>query len=343
VPDPMIDVRGLSKSYRDHAVLRGVDLTVRRGEIFALLGPNGAGKTTAVNILTTLVRPDAGTVSIAGHDVVRQAAKVREVIALTGQYASVDGFQTGAENLAMMAALAHLPRATVKARTAELLDRFGLTHAGGRRVETYSGGMRRRLDLAISLVAHPQVLILDEPTTGLDPQARSELWDVVRELAADGITILLTTQYLEEADRLADTIAVLDGGRIVARGTASELKALVPGQHVRVDVEDSRALADVRGLGFEISGVDEKDLAALVPTTDPLRTVRDLLARADERGVPVTGVSVVKPSLDDVFLALTGPRVGTTTVARPSGTTVTPGSAHLTNTTTTTTTKAGRP
>ncbi|MHA7132344.1 ATP-binding cassette domain-containing protein [Oerskovia turbata] len=315
MPDPMIDVRGLTKSYGSHAVLRGVDLTVRRGEIFALLGPNGAGKTTAVNILTTLVRPDAGTAVIAGHDVVRQAAKVREAIALTGQYASVDGFQTGEENLAMMATLAHLPRASVRARTAELLARFDLSDAARRRVETYSGGMRRRLDLAISLVADPQVLILDEPTTGLDPQARSELWDVVRELAADGITVLLTTQYLEEADRLADTIAVLDGGRIVARGTASELKSLVPGQHVRVDVEDAHALADVRGLGFEISGVDEKDLAALVPTTDPLRTVRDLLARADERGVQVTGVSVVKPSLDDVFLALTGPGA-TTTPAR---------------------------
>ncbi|MFF2622657.1 ATP-binding cassette domain-containing protein [Oerskovia jenensis] len=308
MPDPMIDVRGLTKAYGSHAVLQGVDLNVRRGEIYALLGPNGAGKTTAVNILTTLVRPDAGTASIAGHDVVRQAARVREVIALTGQYASVDGFQTGEENLAMMATLAHLPRAVVAARTAALLERFDLTGAARRRVETYSGGMRRRLDLAISLVADPQVLILDEPTTGLDPQSRTELWDVVRELAADGITVLLTTQYLEEADRLADTIAVLDDGRIVARGTASELKALVPGQHVRVDVEDSRALAAVQDLGLEISGTDPKDLAAMVPTTDPLRTVRDVLALADERGIPVTGVSVVKPSLDDVFLALTGSR-----------------------------------
>ena len=308
MPDPMIDVRGLTKSYGSHAVLQGVDLTVRRGEIYALLGPNGAGKTTAVNILTTLVRPDAGTASIAGHDVVRQAARVREVIALTGQYASVDGFQTGEENLAMMATLAHLPRAAVATRTAALLERFDLTGAARRRVETYSGGMRRRLDLAISLVADPQVLVLDEPTTGLDPQSRTELWDVVRELAADGITVLLTTQYLEEADRLADTIAVLDDGRIVARGTASELKALVPGQHVRVDVEDTRALAAVQDLGLEISGVNQKDLAAMIPTTDPLRTVRDVLARADERGIPVTGVSVVKPSLDDVFLALTGSR-----------------------------------
>ncbi|GAA3212322.1 ATP-binding cassette domain-containing protein [Oerskovia jenensis] len=313
MPDPMIDVRGLTKAYGSHAVLQGVDLTVRRGEIYALLGPNGAGKTTAVNILTTLVRPDAGTASIAGHDVVRQAARVREVIALTGQYASVDGFQTGEENLAMMATLAHLPRAVVATRTAALLDRFDLTGAARRRVETYSGGMRRRLDLAISLVADPQVLVLDEPTTGLDPQSRTELWDVVRELAADGITVLLTTQYLEEADRLADTIAVLDDGRIVARGTASELKALVPGQHVRVDVEDSRALAAVQDLGLEISGVNQKDLAAMVPTTDPLRTVRDVLARADERGIPVTGVSVVKPSLDDVFLALTGSRASRAT------------------------------
>ncbi|MBE7699509.1 ATP-binding cassette domain-containing protein [Oerskovia sp. Sa1BUA8] len=337
--DPMIDVRGLTRSYGDHAVLRGVDLSVRRGEIFALLGPNGAGKTTAVNVLTTLVRPDAGTVTIAGHDVVRQAARVREVIALTGQYASVDEFQTGEENLAMMATLAHLPRSTVKARTAALLDRFDLTDAARRRVETYSGGMRRRVDLAISLVANPQVLILDEPTTGLDPQSRSELWDVVRELAADGITVLLTTQYLEEADRLADTIAVLDGGRVVARGTASELKALVPGQHVRVDVEDSHALASVQKIGLEISGIDEKDLAATIPTTEPLRTVRDVLARADEQGIPVTGVSVVKPSLDDVFLALTGSRTART--AGPRRSTPTTPSAPTQPAASPATTKAG--
>jgi len=307
--DPMIAVRGLEKSYGDHAVLRGVDLSVRRGEIFALLGPNGAGKTTTVNVLTTLVRPDAGTATIAGADVVREPGRVRRLIALTGQYASVDEFQTGAENLVMMGDLAHLPPRDVRARAVELLERFDLADAADRRVATYSGGMRRRLDLAISLVADPAVLVLDEPTTGLDPASRSQLWDVVRGLAADGTTVLLTTQYLEEADRLADSIAVLHDGRVVARGTATELKALVAGDHVRVAFEDRPSLAAAvglaAGLGLAGAATDDKDLSLTAPSDDPVRTIRDVLALADAHGLAVAGVSVVKPTLDDVFLALT--------------------------------------
>ncbi|WP_455604615.1 ATP-binding cassette domain-containing protein [Cellulosimicrobium funkei] len=306
---PMIAAQGLEKSYGDHAVLRDVDLTVRRGEIFALLGPNGAGKTTTVNILTTLVRPDGGTARVAGADVVHDAARVRETIALTGQYASVDEFQTGRENLVMMGELAHLPRRAVRPRAAALLERFDLTDAADRRVGTYSGGMRRRLDLAISLVADPAVLVLDEPTTGLDPASRAQLWEVVRGLAADGTTVLLTTQYLEEADRLADTIAVLHDGRVAARGTAAELKALVAGDHVRVAFDDPESLAAAVGLASSIGLVrptaDAKDLSLTAPSDDPVRTIRDVLAAADAHALAVVGVSVVRPTLDDVFLALT--------------------------------------
>jgi len=306
---PMIAVHALEKSYGEHAVLQGVDLDVRRGEIFALLGPNGAGKTTTVSILTTLVRPDAGTVVVDGADVVRDAARVREVIALTGQYAAVDDFQTGRENLMMMAALAHLPVPEVRRRCAELLERLELGPAADRRVATYSGGMRRRLDLAISLVGAPAVLVLDEPTTGLDPASRSQVWDVVRDLAAEGTTVLLTTQYLEEADRLADSIAVLHEGRVAARGTASELKALVSGDQVRVSFEDRRSLAaavDVAAaLGLAGATTDEKDLSLVAASADPVRTVRDVLAAADAHDLAVAGVSVVRPTLDDVFLTLT--------------------------------------
>ncbi|PJI93616.1 ATP-binding cassette domain-containing protein [Luteimicrobium subarcticum] len=312
---PMIEVRGLEKAYGDTTVLRGIDLTVRRGEIFALLGPNGAGKTTTVNILTTLVRPDAGTVTVAGSDVARDAARVRELVALTGQYAAVDGFQTGEENLVMMGHLAHLPRRTVRDRAHELLERFDLTDAARRPVSTYSGGMRRRLDLAISLVASPAVLVLDEPTTGLDPAARSLLWDVVRGLAADGTTVLLTTQYLEEADRLADTIAVLHDGVVAARGTAGELKALVAGDHVRIAFDDAASLAAARDLapaaGLRVVEVDERGLALTTPATDPVATIRDALALADQHHLALAGVSVVKPTLDDVFLAVTGATTST--------------------------------
>ncbi|WP_402373498.1 ATP-binding cassette domain-containing protein [Isoptericola rhizosphaerae] len=308
---PMIETRGLRKSYGHHPVLRGVDLTVRRGEIFALLGANGAGKTTTVNILTTLLRPDGGTAAVAGADVIREAATVRRRIALTGQYASVDEFSTGTENLVMMADLAHLPRRAVRRRATELLDRFDLADAGRRKVATYSGGMRRRLDLAISLVADPDVLVLDEPTTGLDPASRSQLWEVVRGLAADGTTVLLTTQYLEEADRLADTIAVLADGQVAARGTATELKTLVSGEHVRVTFDDATSLAAARDVtfvgmpGLDGAETDHRTLALTIPSIEPVRTIRAVLDRADAGGLAVSGVSVVKPTLDDVFLALT--------------------------------------
>jgi len=313
---PAIEVAGLRKSYTSKSgkqlVLDGVDLVVPAGTVTALLGPNGSGKTTTVGVLSTLLAADAGTVRVAGHDVAREPDAVRASIGVTGQITAVDELLTGTENLRLMADLNHLGRAAGRRRTADLLEQFGLAEAAGKPVATYSGGMKRKLDLAMTLVGTPSVVFLDEPTTGLDPRSRNQVWDIVRVLVADGATVLLTTQYLEEADRLADTIAVLDGGRIVARGTASELKALVPGQHVRVDVEDSHALASVQEIGLEISGIDEKDLAATIPTTDPLRTVRDVLARADEQGIPVTGVSVVKPSLDDVFLALTGSRAART-------------------------------
>lgn len=321
--DPMISIRGLEKSYGSTTVLRGIDLDVRQGEIFALLGPNGAGKTTTVNILTTLVKPAAGTARVAGVDVVRDPRAARARIALTGQYASVDEFQTGEENLAMMARLAHLPRAEVRARTAELLERFGLTGAARRRVATYSGGMRRRLDLAISLVSRPPVLVLDEPTTGLDPHARNELWDVVRGLAAGGTTVLLTTQYLEEADRLADTIAVLDEGHVVARGSGDELKGLVTGDHVRIAFADARSLATARALGLPTTEVDERELSLTTPAPDPVQVLRRLLALADEHDLDVAAITVVRPTLDDVFLALTGhaataPAPGAAGTARPA-------------------------
>ena len=318
--DPMIAVRDLRKSYGSHHVLRGVDLTVRRGEIYALLGPNGAGKTTTVNILTTLVPADAGTVTVAGADVAKNPARVRALVALTGQYAAVDPFQTGEENLVMMGNLAHLPRRAVRARAQELLERFDLTAAARRPVSTYSGGMRRRLDLAISLVASPAVLVLDEPTTGLDPASRAQLWDVVRDLAGDGTTVLLTTQYLEEADRLADTIAVLHDGVVAARGTASELKALVAGDHVRIAFEDAASLRAARDLapaaGLAVVDVDERDLALTTPAADPVATIREALALADQHHLALAGVSVVKPTLDDVFLAVTGAPTTTTTASK---------------------------
>ena len=305
----MIRLDNISKQNGHQILFIDASMGLLKGEKVGLVGPNGAGKTTTVNILTTLVRPDGGTARVAGADVVHDAARVRETIALTGQYASVDGFQTGRENLVMMGELAHLPRRAVRTRAAALLERFDLADAADRRVGSYSGGMRRRLDLAISLVADPTVLVLDEPTTGLDPVSRSQLWEVVRGLAADGTTVLLTTQYLEEADRLADTIAVLHDGRVAARGTAAELKSLVAGDHVRVAFEDPASLATARGLapqlGLATTETDDKDLSLTAASADPVRTIREVLAAADAHGLAVSGVSVVRPTLDDVFLALT--------------------------------------
>ena len=278
----IIAVRGLGKRYGSTAVLDGVDITVDEGEIFALLGPNGAGKTTTINILTTLLAADSGSVSIAGNDLARHPGRVRAAIGLTGQYAAVDPFQSGHENLMMMCRLAHLGRRRSRIRTDELLRQFDLVDAAGRRAGQYSGGLRRRLDLAISLISRPSVVFLDEPTTGLDPRSRAQMWDVVRELAANGTTILLTTQYLEEADQLADRVAVLDGGRIIAEGTPAELKAGLDGDHVEIVFADGRT--------------------ERVATTNPVATIRELLADASD----VDSIAVVKPTLDDVFLALTG-------------------------------------
>jgi ABC-2 type transport system ATP-binding protein len=303
---PMIRAAGLRKTYGKHEVLSGVDLDVARGQIFALLGPNGAGKTTTVNILTTLISPDSGSASIAGVDVLRRPHDARALIALTGQYAAVDEFQTGAENLAMMAHLAHLGRSAARRRTGELLEQFELVDAGRRRVSTYSGGMRRRLDLAISLIARPPVLFLDEPTTGLDPRSRAQLWHVVSNLADDGTTILLTTQYLEEADQLADRIAVVDGGRVVAEGTADLLKSRVGGNHVRLTFEDPISLDAATHFGIADVEVHEESLSMTIPTSNPVETIRDVLHTAATRELSVSNVTIERPSLDDVFLALTG-------------------------------------
>jgi ABC-2 type transport system ATP-binding protein len=280
-----IDIRGLRKAYRDHVVLDGLDLQVARGEVFALLGPNGAGKTTTISILTTLAAPDAGTASVAGYDVRVEADEVRRRIALTGQAVAVDDILTGRENLAMLAELAGLRPRAAAARARALLDRFELADAGDRRVATYSGGMRRRLDLALSFVVTPEVVFLDEPTTGLDTRSRRQLWDVIRALADGGTTVFLTTQYLEEADQLADRIAVLDDGRIVALGTPAQLKALVGDESVEVRDAEGAVVRSIPTDG-SVSGLR--------------RALQDLEA-AGEQGV----VSLRQPSLDDVFLSLT--------------------------------------
>jgi ABC-2 type transport system ATP-binding protein len=313
IPESVIVVRGLRKSYRATTVLDGVDLDVRRGSIFALLGPNGAGKTTTVNILTTLVKPDAGTATIEGFDVVREPARTRAALSLTGQFTAVDPFQTGRENLAMMAKLAHLGRRAAQQRVGELLERFDLEGAAGRPASTYSGGMRRRLDLAISLIPSPPVVFLDEPTTGLDPRSRNQMWDVVRELTAGGTSILLTTQYLEEADQLADSVAVLNAGRIVAAGTPAELKAGLAGDRVLLTFENDAVYAAARGIHFgEGAQFDDENASVSVPSPEPVRTTRELLALADRHSLAVSTISLTKPTLDDVFLHLTGSTTTTT-------------------------------
>jgi ABC-2 type transport system ATP-binding protein len=305
-PEPLIVTRGLRKSFRGTTVLEGLDLEVQRGEIFALLGPNGAGKTTTVNILTTLLKPDAGTASIAGIDVVADPAAARAMLSLTGQFAAVDPFQSGAENLAMMARLVHLGRRASRNRIADLLSQFDLEDAAGRRTSTYSGGMRRRLDLAISLLAAPPVVFLDEPTTGLDPRSRNQMWDVVRELTAGGTTILLTTQYLEEADQLADAIAVLNHGIVVASGSPAELKAGLNGDRVELSFETAADYASALRLDFGLQAIFDGERGSVsVPSTHPVGTTRELLALADRHELGVSNISILKPTLDDVFLRLT--------------------------------------
>ena len=284
---PVIAVDGLRKTFGRQRVLDGLDLHVARGEVFALLGPNGAGKTTTINILTTLVHPDAGTATVAGIDVARDPEQVKRRISLTGQAAAVDDVLTGTENIVMMGRLSGLPHRSARRRAAELLERFGLTDAASRRVGTYSGGMRRRLDLALSFVVAPEVLFLDEPTTGLDTRSRRELWDVIRSLADAGTTVFLTTQYLEEADQLADRIAVLDGGRIVATGTAAQLKSRIGGDTVELHDAHGELVREVATDG-SVAG---------------LRRALDLLDGSGAEGV----VTLRRPSLDDVFLSLTTP------------------------------------
>jgi len=303
-PTPAILAAGLRKSFGEKLVLDGVDLNVAQGSVFALLGPNGAGKTTAINILSTLMRADAGTASIAGHDIVRDADGVRGAIGLTGQFSAVDGLLTGEENLRLMADLRHLGRRKGRARVAGLLEQFDLVEAAKKPLATYSGGMRRRLDLAMTLVGNPRIIFLDEPTTGLDPRSRHTMWQIVRDLAADGVTILLTTQHLEEADELADRIAVLDGGKIVAEGTASELKRLVPGGHIRLQFADTAGL-DEAARALADSTRDDDALTLEVPSDGGFGSLKTLVNRLDD-SIAVEGLEIRTPDLDDVFFALTG-------------------------------------
>ena len=300
-----ISIAGLRKAFGPKVVLDGLDLTVPEGTVFALLGPNGAGKTTTVDILSTLTPADGGDVSIAGHDLHRDPDAVRASIALTGQFSAVDDLLTGAENLRLMADLLHIGRREGQHRAADLLARFDLVDAADRVPSTYSGGMKRRLNLAMGLMGDPRVVFLDEPTTGLDPRGRRAMWDVVRGLVADGVTILLTTQYLEEADQLADRIGVLDGGRLVAEGTADELKRLVPGGHVRLQFGAAGEVQEAaRVLGTLVD--DPASLTLEVPGDGSVAALRSLLARLDDARVDVAGLTVHTPDLDDVFLALTG-------------------------------------
>lgn len=302
---PAIEVRGLRKSYGTKVVLDGIDLTVATGTVTALLGPNGAGKTTTVHILSTLVRPDGGAAFVNGADVVRDPDGARASIGLTGQFSAVDGLLSGEENLQLMARLRHLGAKRSKTRVAELLEQFDLTEAARKPLATYSGGMRRRLDLAMTLVSTPSVIFLDEPTTGLDPRSRHTMWDIVRGLVADGTTVLLTTQHLEEADELATRIAVLDGGRIVAEGTPEELKRLVPGGHIRLRFADAAAL-DAAARLLDEPTRDDAGLAITVPSDGGVRALRTVLDRLDAANVEVDDLSIHTPDLDDVFFALTG-------------------------------------
>ncbi|HSK57134.1 MAG TPA: ATP-binding cassette domain-containing protein [Jiangellales bacterium] len=305
IDTPAIDVAGLRKSYGELLVLDGIDLSVRAGTTFALLGPNGAGKTTVVNVLSTLIGADAGEVRVAGHDVAREPDAVRGEIGVTGQFSAVDGLLSGAENLALMADLHHIDRTEGRRRATELLERFDLADTAGKPAMTYSGGMRRRLDLAMTLVGRPRVIFLDEPTTGLDPRSRRDVWEIIRDLVAGGVTVFLTTQYLEEADQLADRIALLDHGRIVAEGTPAELKRLVAGGHLVLRFADAEGLDSAARL-VEASGRDDDALTLTVPSDGTVRALRTLLDRLDGASVEVEELSVRTPDLDDVFLALTG-------------------------------------
>jgi ABC-2 type transport system ATP-binding protein len=301
--NPAIAVSGLRKAYGDKVVLDGIDFEVAAGSIFSMLGPNGAGKTTTVNVLTTLLKADAGTVRVAGHDVARETKKVRAAIGVTGQFAAVDELLSGRENLRLMADLKRVrPAAEV---VGQLLERFDLVESADKLASTYSGGMRRKLDLAMTLVGAPKIIFLDEPTTGLDPRSRRTMWQIVRDLVAEGTTIFLTTQYLEEADQLADQIAVLDQGHLVAKGTPEELKRRIPGTHVRLRFADADEL-DAAARLLDGSTRDDQELTLRVPSDGESRSLRALLDRLDENMLNAKEFSVQTPDLDDVFLALTG-------------------------------------
>jgi ABC-2 type transport system ATP-binding protein len=302
---PAIVATGLRKSFGETAVLEGVDLTVAERTIFALLGPNGAGKTTIIRILSTLIPADAGSALVAGHDVAGDPNGVRAAIGVTGQFSAVDELLSGLENMRLMADLNHLGRQAGRERVRELLDRFDLAEAAHRPVSTYSGGMRRRIDLAMTLVGSPKVIFLDEPTTGLDPDSRRTVWSSIRQLVADGVTIFLTTQYLDEADELADRIAVLDRGRIVAEGTSDELKRRIPGGHVLLrlaDLSTLRAAVDLLDGATE----DEEALQIQVPTDGSVSALRQVLGQLDDAGIEIEDLSIHTPNLDDVFFAVTG-------------------------------------
>ncbi|WP_406000023.1 ATP-binding cassette domain-containing protein [Streptomyces sp. NBC_00829] len=302
-----IAANGLRKSYGDKTVLDGVDLAVPEGTVFSLLGPNGAGKTTAVKILSTLISPDpaSGRIDVGGHDLATDPHAVRAAIGVTGQFSAVDGLITGEENMLLMADLHHLSKREGRQVTAELLERFDLTEAAKKPASTYSGGMKRRLDIAMTLVGNPRIIFLDEPTTGLDPRSRHNMWQIIRELVSDGVTVFLTTQYLEEADELADRIAVLHDGMIAAQGTAEELKRLIPGGHVRLRFTDpstyQRAAIELRE-----ASRDDESLALQLPSDGSQRELRSILDWLDSAGVEADELTVHTPDLDDVFFALTG-------------------------------------
>ena len=302
---PAIAATGLRKSFGGRVVLDGIGLRVAEGTIFALLGPNGAGKTTTVQILSTLIPADGGAAHVAGHDLAREPDAVRAAIGVTGQFSAVDNLLTGEENLLLMADLNHLGRAEGRRRAADLLDRLDLAGAAKQTPATYSGGMRRRLDLAMTLVGDPRLIFLDEPTAGLDPRGRRAMWDIIRALVADGVTIFLTTQYLEEADHLADRIGVLHHGRLVAEGPPDELKRLVPGGHIRLQFADAERLAAAAGVLGD-SSRDDNALTLQIPSDGGVRSLRAVLDRLDAAAIEVGSLSIHTPDLDDVFLALTG-------------------------------------
>ncbi|NGN64059.1 ATP-binding cassette domain-containing protein [Streptomyces sp. A7024] len=301
---PAIAATGLRKAYGDKLVLDGIDIHVPTGTVYSLLGPNGAGKTTAVKILSTLITGDAGDIRIAGHDLAADPQAVRAAIGVTGQFSAVDGLITGEENMLLMADLHHLSKAEGRRTAAELLERFDLVEAAKKPAQSYSGGMKRRLDIAMTLVGNPRIIFLDEPTTGLDPRSRHNMWGIIRELVSDGVTVFLTTQYLEEADELADRIAVLNDGKIAAEGTADELKRLIPGGHVRLRFQDPDAYQSAAGALRDITR-DDESLTLQIPSDGSQRELRSILDWLDSADIEADELTVHTPDLDDVFFALT--------------------------------------